>query len=369
MNRRNFLSNGAIAGGAALSGAVATGALAGEAPAKASGAAVAPLPVSTSGLTLAAGSVASLTSYPQQERFRIGYTSNTRGGWEGNPWKGITEAREVGFRYFEIFGSSFSALPSAPQRPETWERIAYFPDDAEALMIRMHAIGASFVSVTGGRAGGATAFHDPTQREAVIENHFSMTRFSRRFGCMTHKTNLGSRRAEGTTDADLREMAITCNELGRRITEELGVRFGIHPHLGSQLQNEHETTFMLENTDPSYVGLILDTGHITMAGMDPLALARRYGHRVLEYHLKDVKAEDLGGTKNVPPASHDMMAEPYFFPLGSGGVNFLGLKTHLESIDWRGVLNVELDTSPWRAPKQSARMSAEYLVNTLGISL
>lgn len=355
MNRRHFLSTGALAGGAVLAtgGAAATSAVALGAAAR-SGA--------PSGLS-------PLVAYPQQERFRIGYTSNTRGGWEGNPWKGITEARELGYRYFEIFGTSFSALPSPPQRPENWERIAYYPDNAEALMVRMQAIGASFVSVTGGRAGGATAFHDPAQREAVIENHFSMTRFSRRFGCMTQKTNLGSRRPQGTTDADLKEMAITCNELGRRITEELGVRFGIHPHLGSQLQNEHETVFMMENTDPRYVGLILDTGHITMAGMDPLALARRYGHRVIEFHLKDVKPEDRGGTKNVPPPSHDMMADPYFFPLGTGGVDFLGLKAYLESIDWRGVLNVELDTSPWRAPKESARMSAEYIVNTLGIPL
>ena len=46
---------------------------------------------------------------PQQQQFRIGYTTNTRGGWEGSPFVGISEGREVGFRYFEIFGSSFCA--------------------------------------------------------------------------------------------------------------------------------------------------------------------------------------------------------------------------------------------------------------------
>ena len=48
---------------------------------------------------------------PQQQQFRIGYTTNTRGGWEGDPFVGISEAREVGFRYFEIFGTSFCATP------------------------------------------------------------------------------------------------------------------------------------------------------------------------------------------------------------------------------------------------------------------
>ena len=45
----------------------------------------------------------------QQQQFRVGYTTNTRGGWEGSPFVGISEGREVGFRYFVIFGSSFCA--------------------------------------------------------------------------------------------------------------------------------------------------------------------------------------------------------------------------------------------------------------------
>lgn len=355
MNRRNFLHGGVAVG-------AGTVALTSTAAASASATTAA----TDAGSTVAA-QAGPLKAWPQREQFRIGYTSNTRGGWEGDPWKGIGEARDIGYRYFEIFGASFSAAPSSAQASD-W-RVAYYPDDWEGLMARMHAIGASFVSVTGGHAGGATDFHDPAQRQAVIDNHFNMTRFSRRFGCMTQKTNLGSRRPEGTTREDLREMAITCNELGRRITEELGVRFGIHPHLGSQLQSEAETLYMMENTDPRYVGLILDTGHITMAGMDPLALARQFGERVIEFHLKDVAPENLGGAKVVPARNHDQMADPIFFPLGTGGVDFLGLKAYLESIGWRGVLNVELDTSPWRPPHESARMSAEYIVNTLKIPL
>ena len=46
-----------------------------------------------------------LPVYPQQQQYRIGYTTNTRGGWEGDPFKGMREGREVGFRYMEIFGN------------------------------------------------------------------------------------------------------------------------------------------------------------------------------------------------------------------------------------------------------------------------
>src|SRR5450432_4067656 len=168
-------------------------------------------------------------SLTQQQQFRIGYTTNTRGGWEGDPFKGMREGREVGFRYMEIFGASFC-------RPDT----LYYPDDAEGLMRRIFQMGVSFVSITGGSATGNTRFEDLDSREAVIENHFAMARFSRRFGCQVQKTNTGRRRPEGTTDDDLKVMSDTVNALGKRIADELDMRLGVHPHLNSQLQTEHE---------------------------------------------------------------------------------------------------------------------------------
>ena len=122
---------------------------------------------------------------------------------------------------------------------------------------------------------------------------------------------MGSRRPTGTTEEDLKNMAETLQQLGKRAYEEEGIRFGVHAHLGSQLQNEHEISYVMANTDPKYVGFVLDTGHITMAGMDPLALARKLGKRVVEFHLKDAKPEDRGGTKPSRSGSrHD--EEPLF---------------------------------------------------------
>jgi inosose dehydratase len=164
-------------------------------------------------------------------------------------------------------------------------------------------------------------------------------------------------------------MAGTINALGKRVNEELEMQLGVHPHLNSQLQTQHELDFIMANTDPKYVGLVLDTGHFTMAGMDPLAMGKKYGTRVLEYHLKDTKPEDRGGTRNVPGPEVDQMKTPYFFPMGEGGVDFPGLMAYLDSIQWRGFLNVELDTSPWRPPQESARITANYIQNVLKIPL
>ena len=375
MDRRKFLANGgtAVAAGGLLSAAV-------PAAAQETGPAYAGTPA-----------LEVQKFYPQQQQFRIGYTTNTRGGWEGSPFVGIAEGRDVGFHYFEIFGASFcptrDGLEPAPhdtQKMKSWAdgyswkypggplgpREVYYPDRWEALQHRMYEIGAQFTAITGGAAAGSVAFHDPAQRQAVVDNHFNMTRFSRRFGCDHQKTNTGPRKQPGgTPDADLKQIAITLNLLGKRIKEELGMRFGVHAHLGSQVQNEHETNYIMENTHPDQVGFVLDTGHITMAGMDPLALAKKLGSRVIEYHLKDTRKEDRGGTRNVPTPDRDMMNDPYFYPLGEGGVDFPALLDYLRASGWRGHLNVELDTSPWRPPKESARMTANYIRNDLKLEM
>ncbi len=90
--------------------------------------------------------------YAPQQPYRIGYTTNTRGGWEGDPFKGMREGREVGFRYMEIFGASFC-------RPDT----LYYPDDAEGLMRRIFQMGVNFVSITGGSATGTRALRISTR--------------------------------------------------------------------------------------------------------------------------------------------------------------------------------------------------------------
>ncbi len=262
------------------------------------------------------------------------------------PLSGSARGREIGFRYFEIFGASFCATkdgleapPRDTQKLKAWpdgyswkyptgprkKREVYYPDRWEALQHRMYEIGAQFTAITGGALGGSVAFHDPAQRKDVIDNHFNMTRFSRRFGCDHQKTNTGPRKQPGgTPDADLKEIAITCDLLGKRIREELGMKFGgasasgqPDPERARNLVHHGKYQARECRPDPGY-------RPITMAGMDPVALGKKYGHRVIEYHLKDTGKADRGGTKNVPTPARDMMNDPYFYPMGEGGGGFPG---------------------------------------------
>jgi hypothetical protein len=65
-------------------------------------------------------------------------------------------------------------------------------------MRRIFQMGVDFVSITGGSATGNTRFEDLDSRQAVIEIHFNMARFSRRFGCRVQKAQ-ESRRSKSRT--------------------------------------------------------------------------------------------------------------------------------------------------------------------------
>ncbi|MEZ5353377.1 MAG: sugar phosphate isomerase/epimerase family protein [Bryobacteraceae bacterium] len=292
---------------------------------------------------------AALAGAPQQGHYTVGITTNTRGGWEKDVFLSFREAHEVGYRNVETFISYF--------HKDYWTK-------PQELKKRIGEIGVRFVTISN---SGPLEMHfeDPSRHEKVVEDHVALGRYIRNFGCTHLKINLGPRRAEGTTKEDLKQIAKVLNILGKRLTGE-GVKLAIHAHMWNQFENRAEIEAVLGATDARHVWFVLDTGHITMAGMDPVKLAGELGHRIVEFHMKDTKPAWRGGAPKRLERP-DMMADPPFFALGSGGVDFGGLKAHLDSIGWRGFLTVELDTSPMRPPKESARKSFAYLRKELGL--
>ena len=285
-----------------------------------------------------------------KSEYRVGITTNTRGGWESDVFLSFREAREAGYRSVESFANYF----------------ATFFDKPDELQRKIDEIGVKFVTISNG-GGMETHFEDPARHEKLIADHMRLVRFIKRFGCDHLKINTGGRRPTGTTDEDLKNMAKVLNELGRQISAE-GLKFGVHAHMWTQFENRREIDTIMETTDPKHVFFVLDTGHITMAGVDPVELTRKLGHRIIEFHLKDTSPEHRGGAKQRRDRN-DVMKDPIFFELGKGGVDFPAIKAHLDKIGWRGWLTVELDSSPYRPPKESARISREYIEKTLKIKV
>jgi inosose dehydratase len=293
---------------------------------------------------------AGLAMAAPQSRYRVGITTNTRGGWEKDVFLSFREAHEAGFRYVESFISYFMA----------------YLDKPGDLRKKIDEIGVQFVTISNG-GPLEMAFEDPSKRRKLLDDHMRLVRFIKQLGCDHLKINTNARRPTGTTPEDLKQMAIGLNELGKQITAE-GLKFAVHPHMWTQLENRREIDAIAESTDPHYVNFVLDTGHITMAGIDPLELTRAYGSRIIEFHFKDVAPENRGGAKQ-RRERNDVMKDPIFFELGKGGVDFPGIKAHLDKIGWQGWLTVELDSSPYRPPKESARISKEYIEKTLRIGV
>ncbi len=99
----------------------------------------------------------------------------------------------------------------------------------------------------------------------------------------------GEVRESSELDAAGWERKITGNNrLGRLILEEYGLQVVYHPHTDSHVDTNAHVERFLENTDPQYVNLCLDTGHLTYCGGDNLALIERHPHRVTYTHLKQV---------------------------------------------------------------------------------
>ncbi len=145
------------------------------------------------------------------------------------------------------------------------------------------------------------------------------------------------------------------NRVGKYCAEN-GCVACFHPHAQTPVYTQEEIQLFLDNTDPKYVSLCLDTAHTTLAGMDPVQAVKRWISRIGYMHLKDVD-----------PNSEKYKGWPMdaFCELGLGTVDFRGIHQALKDGNYDGVLCVELDRRPVCNYK-SAMISRNYLHDALG---
>jgi inosose dehydratase len=79
-----------------------------------------------------------------------------------------------------------------------------------------------------------------------------------------------------------------CNELGKVLLSEFGVELVFHPHADTHVDTQARVERFCQDTDPQYVNLCLDTGHISYCDGDNVAIIERFGERVRYVHLKQV---------------------------------------------------------------------------------
>jgi inosose dehydratase len=102
-----------------------------------------------------------------------------------------------------------------------------------------------------------------------------------------HKTGEELEDRELTTE-QWAQLTEGMNELGRRILDEYGLAVQFHSHADSHVGYQPEIERFLQATDPRWVNLCFDTGHIAYYGGDCLELIKTYPDRIGYLHLKQV---------------------------------------------------------------------------------
>ena len=284
------------------------------------------------------------------DRFRIAYS--------GFPWQErVEEAVETVARH------GFAGL-----EPFRNHVLAYL-DKPETLKEKLDEAGIELVTCS--NAGKMTIdFLDPAKTKQTIAEHAAFARdFLRVFGCKHFKINLGVRPEGGPTREQLLTMARTLEELGKR-TADVGIKLAPHPHVWSPMERFHEVETIVDNTDRNYVGLVADTAHLTLGGMDPVKLIRMYEPRVVALHFKDT-APRYRGHRGPSPTREQHREETLYKILGAGGVDFPAIVSFLRNRRFDGWITMDFDPPRPGAGTIEDQITANkrYLANELDIRL
>jgi len=101
--------------------------------------------------------------------------------------------------------------------------------------------------------------------------------------------------------------------------------------------------------------LLLDTGHATFAGADPVSLARRHRARIAHFHAKDVRPAVMARAQAARLSFLDAVIEGVFTAPGDGCVDYPAVLRELPG--YTGWAVVEAEQDPEKAhPLTYARM-------------
>ena len=142
--------------------------------------------------------------------------------------------------------------------------------------------------------------------------------------------------------------------------EKEGMRMAYHHHMGTVIQSEEEVDRMMTSTKS--VGLLLDTGHLTVAGGDPMRALKRHASRITHVHCKDVRKDKLADARKRDLSFLDAVLADVFAVPGDGSIDFEPILAGLAKAGYAGWLVVEADQDPARAhPLTHARIGHDCL--------
>jgi inosose dehydratase len=245
-------------------------------------------------------------------RLRLGSCPDSWGVWFAEdprqiPWRRfLDELAEVGYEWVEL--GPYGYLPTDPAR---------LGDELAGRGLRVSA----------GTVHGVSGLHRAGDFGEILERTRLVAALTAAVGARDlvyvlvpgyRDDATGGYLEPGTLDDEgWKTLVRGANDLGRAVAEEYGLRLQFHHHADSYVETRPQIDRLLAETDPQYVSLCLDTGHLAYGGGDAAALIADHPDRVGYVHIKQMdpgivaraRAEDLAfgqavarGASCEPPA-------------------------------------------------------------------
>jgi inosose dehydratase len=128
-----------------------------------------------------------------------------------------------------------------------------------------------------------------------------------------------------------------------------GVRLAYHHHMGAYVETPADVDRLMALAGEE-VGLLFDSGHMTFAGGDAVAMLAKHVGRVCHVHCKDVRPQVINMARNRDWSFLESVINGAFTVPGDGAVDFEALIGLLRDSGYRGWLVVEAEQDPVVAP-------------------
>lgn len=289
---------------------------------------------------------------------RLGTCPDSWGVWFADdplqtPWQRfLDEVAEVGYEWLEL--GPYGYLPADPAR---------LADE----------LGRRGLKAAGGTMHGHSGLHRPGDLPAILRATRKVAALTAAMGATNlvfvpvpgyRDDNTGGWLEAAELDAgQWRTLIGASNELGKMLAEEYGLRLQFHPHADSHVETQAQTERFLDETDPRFVSLCLDTGHLAYRHADSVAIIRSYADRIGYVHVKQmdpavVATADRDGLAFGQAVALGASCEP---PAGQPAIEEVAKA--LEELDQDMFVVVEQDMYPvqFDVPKPIAQRTRDYL--------
>lgn len=169
------------------------------------------------------------------------------------------------------------------------------------------------------------------------------------------------------TDQEWDKLCTGLEKLGD-LAAEKGMKVVYHHHMGTGVQTIAEIDRLMTHTDPQKVYLLLDTGHLTFAGEEPLTVLEKYAERIKHVHLKDVRPEVVKEVKTKKMSFLQAVKAGAFTVPGDGCIDYVPLFELLSQKNYQGWFIVEAEQDPAKAnPLEYAIKARRFIRQTTGL--